>query len=185
MADPVRISALSDAPAEFAVAEWRPRSIVQAAGIPGVASRRSDVERSVQLEFPARNRSSSAGTRTALWVGPDRWFIVDEAHDDLVSTMEQSAQGTMAVTELSSARTVLRLSGSMARDVLAQGCAVDLHPEAFVVGTSVATGLARHAVVLHLRAPGPVFDVYVYRSFGRDLLDCLRVAASRPMHARR
>jgi sarcosine oxidase, subunit gamma len=72
---------------------------------------------------------------------------------------------------------VLRVTGPKARDVIAQGCAVDLHPRAARADDCFVTSVARHSVVLHL-VDDTTMDVYVYRSFGQDLVEWLLEAAS-------
>ena len=53
------------------------------------------------------------------------------------------------MTDVSAQRTTLELSAPGARDVLAQGCSLDLHPRAFGPGDCAQTLLARAAVILH------------------------------------
>ena len=88
----------------------------------------------------------------------------------------------VAVTAVGESRTRLRLAGPRARDLLAKGCAVDFHTRIFGgPGTCVQTQLAKSLVVLHLvsedAAEGPVFDIFVLRSFADYLWSWLEDAA--------
>lgn len=158
------------------IAERRNMTVVQVAEIPGIRVDRSEIERLMGLALPETGKASSSGARTALWVGPRRWFVVEPGRGRLATGLEQAA-GSFAMTDLSHSRTVLRLSGEKVFDVLAKGCAVDLHPRQVSTGDSIVTGLARHAVLLHVVDPATV-DVYVYRSFAQDLFEWLTEAAA-------
>jgi heterotetrameric sarcosine oxidase gamma subunit len=160
------------------IVERRPLTIVQVSEIPGVAGNRSALEKALGLALPHPGKAAAADARAALWVGPGRWFVVEQGRGDLATRLETAAAGSLAVTDLSHSRTVLRLWGAKVFDVLAKGCAVDLHPRSVAAGDSIVTGLARHAVVLHVVDAAPTVDVYVYRSFGQDLFEWLTEAAS-------
>jgi sarcosine oxidase subunit gamma len=158
------------------IAERRDLSIVQIGLIPGVADDRAATEAVVGAALPAPGKSAS-GPRTALWVGPGRWFVVEPGRGALAEQLEKAPSGSAAITDLSHSRTVLRVSGAKVRDVIAQGCAVDLHPRTATPGDCFATAVARHAAVLHV-VDATTMDIYVYRSFGRDLLEWLLEAAA-------
>lgn len=158
------------------IAERRDLAIVQVAVIPGVASDRAAIEAAVGATLPAPNKSA-AGRGTALWVGPERWFVVAPGRGGLIDDLEKAAGDGLAITDLSHSRVILRVSGTKLRDVLAQGCAVDLHPRATKAGDCFVTSVARHSAVLHL-VDDTTADIYVYRSFGQDLVEWLLEAAA-------
>lgn len=110
-----------------------------------------DVERLLGLTLPPANRASGAdGSRTAVWLGPDEWLIMDSGPDDDLAAelagIVRPADG--AVVDVSAQRTTLRLRGPYARSVLAKGCSVDLHPRVVVPGLAVQTMIAHAAVIL-------------------------------------
>jgi sarcosine oxidase subunit gamma len=158
------------------ITERRDLSIVQVAVIPGVPDDRAALEAATGTALPAPNRSA-VGRRTALWVGPGRWFVVAPGRGALASELEKASGGGLAVTDLSHSRVVLRISGPKLRDVLSQGCAVDLHRRAAKAGDCFVTSVARHSAVLHL-VDDATADIYVYRSFGQDLVEWLLEAAA-------
>src|SRR5262249_7358971 len=123
------------------IADRRELSIVQVSVIPGVADNRSAIEAAVGTALPAPN-TSPAGRRTALWVGPGRWFVVEPGRGALAGDLEKAAGGSAAITDLSHSRTVLRVAGPRVRDVIAQGCAVDLHPRTANAGDCFVTAVA-------------------------------------------
>jgi sarcosine oxidase subunit gamma len=111
----------------------------------------------------------------ALWLGPDAWLLTcppAEAAARIESLRVALAEVHAAVVDVSDDRAVIRLAGPSARDVLAKGCPLDLHPRTFAAGRCAQSLLAKASVLLHPLddAPGgPVFDIYVARSFAHYL----------------
>jgi len=83
-----------------------------------------------------------------------------------------------AIVDVSANRSVITLRGSSARDLLAHGCAIDLHPRAFGPGRCAQTLLAKAQVILQQTADTPAFLIYVRPSFATYLADWLSDAAA-------
>lgn len=102
----------------------------------------------------APNTAARAGDLTTLWLGPDEWLVVAPggAPEDLEKSLRQ-AIGTEpgAVVDQSAHRTTLEVTGACARDVLAKGCSLDLHPRVFGAGSCAQTLLAQAPVLLLAR----------------------------------
>jgi len=127
------------------------------------------------------NTTTGDGTRTALWLGPDEWLIVGPAGTEraLEATLADALPRDVgSVIGLSANRTVLELRGPLARDVMAAGCALDLHPRAFGPGDCAQTMVARAAVILHQTDAEPVYRIFVRGSFAGYLADWLLDAAA-------
>ncbi|WP_125613211.1 sarcosine oxidase subunit gamma [Specibacter cremeus] len=124
-----------------------------------------------------------AGLAT-LWLGPQEFLVTAPADrqsglaPDLVAAL---ADGAGQVVELSANRTTFELSGPSARAVLEKGCAADLHPRAFTVGTAITTEIGGIPVVLW-KTGDDTFWILPRASFadflGRWLLDGMREFAS-------
>lgn len=164
--------------ADFALSERWPLSVAQIAMIAGVAARIDAVEALLGFGLPPANRAVSSGVRTGLCIGAARWLVVAPRDQSVAAQIEQAAAGTMATTDLSHARTAMRIAGAKARDVLASRCAVDFHPRAFGPGACVVTSLARLAAVIHQIDAAPAFEVLVARSFARELWHSLAESAA-------
>jgi sarcosine oxidase subunit gamma len=123
-----------------------------------------------------------AGELTALWLGPDEWLLVGPpgGQQGLESRIRQAAgDEPVSVIDVSAQRTTLLVAGPRARDVLAHGCSLDLHPRVFGPGRCVQTNLGRTQVVLVARHdPGAGFWVLVRSSFAGYLTDWLLDAAA-------
>ncbi|MFJ3421655.1 sarcosine oxidase subunit gamma [Streptomyces sp. NPDC086082] len=122
-----------------------------------------------------------AGELTVLWLGPDEWLVVGapDTQRDLEQRIRAAAGDEhVSVTDVSAQRTTLLVSGTRARDLLAHGCPLDLHPRAFGPGRCAQTMLARAQVVVVARdEPGAGFWVLVRSSFAGYLTDWLLDAA--------
>jgi sarcosine oxidase subunit gamma len=118
--------------------------------------------------LPLAANTFTAGSHRVYWLGPDEWLAVTTAAEapGLVRSLESALAGrSFAVNDLSGGNVVLGLAGRKARDVLARGCTLDLHPDVFPVGAAAQTGLAKAGVLLGLVDDAPVFEIVVRRSF--------------------
>ncbi|WP_304455477.1 sarcosine oxidase subunit gamma [Nocardiopsis sp. YSL2] len=142
---------------------------------PGALARMGEA---LGVAFPAdpctfTRGSGPFGDVEVLWLGPDEYLVV--AGPDQRVTVEDALRAEVrpargAVVDTSAQRTTVALSGPHARDVLAHGCAVDLHPSAAPTGTCVQTLLARAGVILQVAdAESDAFTVLVRSSFAEYL----------------
>lgn len=114
--------------------------------------------------LPGPGRASRQRDNTVLWTGPDQWVLVSGG--SLVLPTSGDGSSDVTVTDLSHARTAIRVSGPHAVDVLLKGCPLDL--ERFSVDDCAGSLLGHVNVLLH-RESDACFDVYVFRSFGLAL----------------
>ena len=77
----------------------------------------------------------------ALWLGPNEWLVL--------GAREEAYADASAAVDVSANRVCLELAGPGAADVLARGCALDLHPSVFPPGSCAQTLLARAQVILY------------------------------------
>lgn len=120
---------------------------------------------------------------SVLWLGPDEWLLVGEEGSGLTERglRAELGEAALAVTDVSGQRTVLELRGPGARDVLEQGCSLDLHPRHFGPGQCAQALLARADVILwQTEADPPAYRLLVGCSFAPYLAAWLRDAMSEP-----
>ncbi|MGW7054183.1 sarcosine oxidase subunit gamma [Streptomyces sp. NPDC054887] len=122
------------------------------------------------------------GTLVILWLGPDEWLVVGppDARDALREKLADALGPEHgSVVDVSAQRTTLLVGGPRARDLLAHGCRIDLHPGAFGPGQCAQTTLARTQVILVPRdGTRPGYWVLVRSSFAAYLAEWLMDAAS-------
>ena len=127
---------------------------------------------------------------TAIWLGPDEWLITSpfRTPEGLETGLREaiSLEGevddtgfTGSVVDVSAQRTTLRLRGEQVRDLLAGGCALDLHPRVFGRGAAAQTLLGQAGVVLMaLDDTGTHYQIVVRSSFAGYVTSWLLDAAT-------
>jgi sarcosine oxidase subunit gamma len=124
----------------------------------------------------APNTVTHAGATTALWLGPESWLLVgSRALGDFNQCRDALQAAGGALFDVSASRVAYAVSGARALDVLAAGCPLDLHPDAFPTGRCAQSVFARVGA-LYCRAPAGIV-VLVPRSFARDVWHGLGLAA--------
>ena len=121
------------------------------------------------VDLPIKaNTANEAGDTAILWLGPTEWWVVaaPDRSDALVPALRQAFQGQhTAVIDVSESRTVITISGPKARDLLARGVSLDLHPRAFGPGQCAQTSMSKTNIVMHQVDDKPSYDIYVLKSF--------------------
>lgn len=152
------------------VAGWDPAwSIVNLRGNPEDPAFRAGVARALAVELPVTVCSTQlAQDQKIIWVGPDDWFVMSKRHkaDELEAALRAELAGQhIAVTDVSSNYTLLHLSGSRVRELLAQGCPLDLHPRMFRSGQSAGSVFFKASVWLWQTRDEPGYEMLVRNSF--------------------
>lgn len=154
--------------ADLLIGEAAHRTIVNIRGDGGDAFQ-SAVKLVTGANLPMKpNTTAQAGEFRILWLGPSEWWVVTANVDapKLTEDLKQALSGQhAAVVDVSESRTVISISGPSARDVLARGCSLDLHPRIFSTGQCAQTGLTKANVLLDQISDTPSFDIYVLKSF--------------------
>lgn len=116
----------------------------------------------------------------ALMLAPDRWLLVTPAEMDEADfvTIADRLAGIAFVVDQSSGYTCLRLAGPRARETLAKGCRLDLHPTVFRLDASARTIIAQVPVILHLKDSAPVFHLLAPITLAHHLVDHLIASAT-------
>jgi sarcosine oxidase subunit gamma len=154
--------------AEVLIGESAHRAIVNIRGDGGEAFKAA-VRSVTGVDLPVKpNTTAQAGAFRILWLGPTEWWVVTTsgAEEKLVADLRQAFIGQhAAVIDASESRAVITLSGTKARDMLARGCSLDLHPRVFGPGQCAQTGLTKANIMLDQTDAAPSFDIYVLKSF--------------------
>lgn len=119
---------------------------------------------------------ASAGGTTILCLGPDRLLAI--APHDADGLAPAFAAAGAAVTDVSHGYKGMRVAGPAAREVLSALSPLDLRPRSLAADRCAQTGLRTVPAILHLRADGESFDLYVMRSYAASVWDWLADAAS-------
>ncbi len=118
------------------------------------------------------------GQTAAIWVGPNRWLIVEKENRALDEIIPAAVNEEMAaVTDQSHSRCVIRLGGMEARNVLRKGTTLDMDAGRFRPGEAKTTVLFHINGLIHCLDENS-FDVFVARSFGQSFFEVITHAAA-------
>jgi sarcosine oxidase subunit gamma len=124
------------------------------------------------LRLPAPSALSRFDGGVLLWTGLDQWLLVTQAP----FPVDRLDPDLMAVTDQTGARVVLRVSGAHARDTLAKGCLIDLHPRSFAADAVATTTISHLGVIIWRDGDG--FILASPRSTAADLWHWLTISAA-------
>jgi len=163
--------------ARLAISEVRDLAMVQVAAFDSAAATTAIAEATGAAAPSERHGVGAAGHTRVLWTGPGRWLVVEPESRDLASLLaERCPSEVAAITDLSHARTVIRLDGGAARSVLAKLCTLDFDPPAFPAGTCAQTQLGQIGALIDC-SEADSFDIAVYRAFAVSAWEMLTDAA--------
>jgi sarcosine oxidase subunit gamma len=127
------------------------------------------VQQALGVALPVQACTTVANQRLRpVWVGPDDWFVLGpQGEQAALAEALRSALGQQhaAVTDVSSGYFVVSLAGPTAQDLLAQGCPMDFHPNAFDVDQAATTHFHKVGITLWRAADASGFELLVRRSF--------------------
>ena len=122
------------------------------------------LSKALGVDLPVKPKTSaSKGSRTAFWLGPDEWLIIDEPGKDLIADCAK-AKVLHSATDISERNTAISVSGPNAEATLSAGCPQNLKLDTFPVGAVSRTLLGKSEVIIH-RTGAQAFRVECWRSF--------------------
>ena len=156
-------------------------------GLATVASRqgqdaalKSAVLQAYGVQLPESSRVAQGSAVSFIGYGPGQWLAVSEslAHEALAGDLSQRLAGLASISDQSGGRTVLRVSGPRARDVLAKGLPVDLDPRAFPLGSAATSVIGHMGVQLWQVDDTRSYDIAIFRSLSQSFWRCLTASAA-------
>ncbi|MBB3595417.1 sarcosine oxidase subunit gamma [Rhizobium sp. BK529] len=133
------------------------------------------------LDLPTMPKTSGrAEGRSALWLGPDEWLVIDEAGSDLPALL--SGAGVLhSAVDVSHRNVGIIVSGPGAEATLSAGCPQNLSLEIFPVGACTRTIFGKAEIVL-FRTEDDTFRVECWRSFSDYVFGLLAEGAEDAGH---
>lgn len=132
------------------------------------------------IDLPKAPRTSrSFGEVKALWLSPDQWLILcshskaDTLQVELSNALTKCHASAVDVSDM---RSIIRLEGDGAREVLMKSGSLDFTDGEFAPGYVRRMRFAEIAALIHIVEPN-IIDLYVFRSHAQYAFDFLRKAA--------
>lgn len=108
-----------------------------------------------------------------LWLAPGEWLLTSVSEDGLSRLVTTLAGTTFHLADVTHGRSVFAMSGQHARDLIARGCSLDLHPRVFEAGSCAQSLFAQVPTLLHLVSED-LFHLYIDASHEAYLLAWLK-----------
>lgn len=153
-----------------------PMSLVQLSLFPGQEKKAlTALKKQGVKAFPDTGQAELATKLSIYSLGAGRYWL-ESAAMDLPSSLASAIPAEIgSVADLSSARTVLTVSGSDVTTVLAKGIAIDLHPQSFPVGKVAQTNIHNMPVML-VRLETNQFRLFAFSTYAESTLHWLENA---------
>jgi heterotetrameric sarcosine oxidase gamma subunit len=138
------------------------------------------VRKAYGLDLPASSRVAQGAAVRFIGYGPGQWLAVSEAlaNEALASELAARLQGLASVSDQSGGRTVLRVTGNRARDVLAKGLPIDLDPRAFPLGGAATSAISHIGLQLWQADDTRSYDIAIFRSLSESFWRWLTASAA-------
>ncbi|WP_201781315.1 sarcosine oxidase subunit gamma [Sphingomonas sp. Leaf357] len=123
----------------------------------------------LDIVLPRTTNHAAGEAPRALVLAPGEWMLVSRPLDR--GAFHNAARGTRVahLADVGAGLVVYAVEGRRARDLIAKGCPLDLHPRVFGEGRCAQSSLAQIFVIID-RVPGQdVFHVYADASYARHL----------------
>lgn len=133
------------------------------------------------ITLPTGPKRVAAGGVAFIGMGPGQWLATGQADGDpqvFAAKLKQDLIGLASVSDQSDARAVLRLSGAAARQVLAKGLPIDLHPRVFGPGDAALSQIALIGAHVWQIDERPTYEIAVFRSLAGSFADWLIASAA-------
>jgi len=131
------------------------------------------------VQLPESSRVARGASVSFVGYGPGQWLAVSEqlANEALARDLAQRLKGLASISDQSGGRTVLRVSGPRARDVLAKGLPIDLDPRAFPLGSAATSTISLMGVQLWQTDDTRSYDIAIFRSVSASFWRWLTASA--------
>ena len=128
------------------------------------------------IALPGRPKRVIAGNVAFIGTGPSQWLAIEQASGDpqaFAAKLKRDLAGLASISDQSDARAVIRISGPAARQALAKGLPIDLHPRVFGPGDAALTQIALIGAHIWQIDDTPAYEIAVFRSLAGSLADWL------------
>jgi len=156
-------------------------------GLATVAARKGQAEalkaavKSVYgVQLPESSHVARGANVSFVGYGSGQWLALSEqlANEALARDLAQRLEGLASISDQHGGRTVLRLSGPRARDVLAKGLPIDLDPRVFPLGSAATSTISLMGVQLWQTDHTRSYDIAIFRSVSASFWRWLTASAA-------
>jgi methylglutamate dehydrogenase subunit D len=147
------------------------------------ADLQSEIEKNYGVALPERPARVQGRGIAFVWAGPGQWLAVADRQQgrDLETELKPLLNGLASVVDQSDGRVIVRMSGKLARDVLAKGVPIDLDPRAFKPGDAAITHASHIGIMIWQIDERPAYELAMFRSYADSFAHWLAESAAEYM----
>ena len=135
------------------------------------------VKQAYGVDLPAGSRVAQGPKMKFIGYGPGQWLAVS-ATETLAADLMVKLGSLASVSDQSGGRTVLRIGGNRARDVLAKGLPIDLDPRTFPLESAATSAISHIGVQLWQADDTRSYDIAIFRSLTESFWRWLTASAA-------
>lgn len=121
------------------------------------------------LAWPSTPNTAAGSDPRVIWLAPGTWALLQPA-DALQPTVDAACADRLHhLSDVSAGHRLWRISGPESRAIVARGCSIDTHPQAFSPGHGARTLFAQVHVLLLAAEPAGSFEMVADASFDGHL----------------
>jgi sarcosine oxidase subunit gamma len=141
---------------------------------------KASVRETYGVALPLTATVANGNDMSFIGTGPGQWLAVSGSlgHETLAEELASTLQGLASISDQSSGRAVVRISGPRARDVLAKGLAIDLDPRVFGAGSAATSTISHMGVLVWREGEAETYDVALFRSVTESFWRWLTASAA-------
>lgn len=128
------------------------------------------IGRVLGVPLPTEPNRGVGDALRVLWLAPGEWMIVGHGVEaDVVLAAPARGAAAVHLANVTQGRIRYVVDGPRSRDLLAKGCALDLHRRTFQPGRCAQSALAQVLVLIERHHDDDCFQVYADASYARHL----------------
>jgi len=142
------------------------------------------VQDAFDIALPREPRRRNSGGVSFVWAGPGHWLAVAESTQGhaWVARLRAALADLASISDQTHGRLVIRIRGANARNTLAKGLPIDLHPRAFQPGHTAVTVIGHIGVHLWQIDDEPGYELAIPSSYARSFWRWIAASAAQCDH---
>jgi heterotetrameric sarcosine oxidase gamma subunit len=133
------------------------------------------VRTALGISLPPPRKAEIIPEGIVLWIQPSQWLVIRDRRKE--GGLAAVLAGAPSVDQ-SHGKALLRVAGPHARDVLAKGSRVDLHPRVFGPRNAATTTVDHVTINIVQIDATPTYDIVVPATFAENFLEWLIMSAA-------
>lgn len=123
------------------------------------------------IVWPVRPNSMAGSAVRVAWLAPGAWAIFAPPGEAAAKVIAACHDRLFNFADVSAGRSLWRISGPRAADLVASACSIDVHPKSFVAGRCAQSLFAQVPALIMPGADVDSFEVLADASFDGHLME--------------